>query len=115
MLKVAETVQFRQDPVCWLEERGLQHLLDLLLVQYIDTPTVLRMGRVCRAWRDLLDTPYLWCCLAARLGLPGLQALMSSEVKNNLLCCVQGDPASWGATVRREIRWRRRMRAGRYG
>ena len=75
-------VQFRQDPVCWLAERGLQHLLDLLLVQYIDTPTLFRMGRVCRAWRALLDSPYLWRCLAARLGLPALQALKSSEVKS---------------------------------
>ena len=73
------------------------------LFRYLDTTTILKINQVCRGWRDLARTCYIWKQLARRSGINLLK--ICSETTTSCSCQTE---------VRKQLRWRRNFRNGKY-
>ena len=80
-------------------------LCALLWFRYVDTPTILKISRVCRCWRDLVKSCFVWKQLARRSGINLVKICSETSTFSSCSCQVE---------VRKQLRWRRNFRNGKY-
>ena len=78
-------------------------LYEFLLFRYLDTATILKISQVCRCWRDLVRTCFVWKKLARRSGI--ILVKICPDTPTSCSCQTQ---------VRKQLRWRRNFRNGKY-
>ena len=78
-------------------------LYEFPLFRFLDTATILNISQVCRCWRDLVRSCFVWRFVARRSGIILLK-----------ICPDTPTSCSCQTEVRKQLRWRRNFRNGKY-
>ncbi|XP_023349411.1 uncharacterized protein LOC111718132 [Eurytemora carolleeae] len=110
----------RLDFLNYLDQHGLNSIIEYLVIRFLDTRSILKLSQVCKDWRRLLDTPYIWRSLAHREGFVSCDCTAAPEVPD--LSWISTKHAgylleprcTWSEYVGYRIRLRRNYRTGNY-
>ena len=78
-------------------------LYEFPLFRFLDTATILKISQVCRCWEDLVRSCFVWKQIAKRSGIILLK-----------ICPDTPTSCSCQTEVRKQLRWRRNFRNGKY-